>query len=72
MSVSNEQGQATSAGFCAARGEPAQGHFSIHRDGFGDGPEVGLCDACGAGPEPDLAELWRMIKSRAQNDQAHA
>ncbi len=22
-------------------------HFTIHRDGFGEGPEVDLCDGCG-------------------------
>lgn len=40
---------------------PAEGHYSIHRDGFGIGPEVPLCDACGSTPEPTCEEIWDRI-----------
>jgi len=45
--------------FCRA---PAEGNYSVHRDGFGEGPEVDLCDACGADPEPTLETIWARIR----------
>lgn len=38
--------------------------YSIHRDGFCDGPEVPLCDACGAHETPTCGELWAAIRER--------
>jgi hypothetical protein len=52
---------------CAACGEPTSGGHSIHRDGYGIGPEVDLCDACGAGENPTCEELWGMIARRRMN-----
>lgn len=49
---------------CAACGEPTTGEYSIHRDGYGLGPEVELCDACGAHDGPTCEELFRMIARR--------
>ena len=46
---------------CAYCGEPAEGNFSIHRDGFGIGPEVELCDGCGMYPAPTCEEIWDRI-----------
>lgn len=46
---------------CRYCGSVAQGNFSIHRDGFGEGPEVGLCDDCGKGTTPTCAEIWARI-----------
>jgi hypothetical protein len=46
---------------CAFCGQPAEGNFSIHRDGFSEGPEVALCDKCGGYPEPSLPEIWDRI-----------
>lgn len=46
---------------CAFCGKPAEGNYAVHRDGFGVGPEVDLCDACGSGQEPTLAEIWDRI-----------
>jgi hypothetical protein len=46
---------------CVYCGSPAEGNFSIHRDGFGLGPEVPLCDGCGDSEEPSLAEIWAKI-----------
>lgn len=46
---------------CVYCDEPAQGNFSIHRDGFGIGPEVALCDACGSTPTPTTGEIWTKI-----------
>ncbi len=49
------------SGRCAYCGNPAQGNHAIHRDGFGEGPEVPLCDACGAYPEPTCEQIWARI-----------
>lgn len=49
---------------CAACGKPAEGHFAIHRDGFGEGPEVPLCDACGRENGPSCEALWEAIAAR--------
>lgn len=49
---------------CAACGDHAQGNASIHRDGFGEGPEVELCDACGMAELPTCEELWKQIAER--------
>lgn len=46
---------------CTYCGKPAEGNYSIHRDGFGVGPEVPLCDACGGSEEPSAGEIWRRI-----------
>lgn len=45
---------------CAYCGKTAQGNFAIHRDGFGEGPEVDLCDGCGACDETVLSceTIW--------------
>lgn len=34
---------------------------SIHRDGFGIGPEVPLCNECGGGSIPTCEEIWKRI-----------
>lgn len=56
-------------GLCANCGEPAQGNFAIHRDGFDDGPEVDLCDDCGGGPGPSLQEIWDNISTKTDYDE---
>ena len=48
---------------CANCGSPAEGNHSIHRDGFDCGPEVPLCDACGAGENPTCEEIWDRIST---------
>ncbi len=48
-------------GTCAYCGKPAEGHFSIHRDAFGEGPEVPLCDECGGESTPTEIEIWSRI-----------
>ena len=50
---------------CTYCGEPAEGNYSIHRDGFGEGPEVPLCDAHGAHELPTCAEIWARISERS-------
>jgi NAD-dependent SIR2 family protein deacetylase len=45
-------------GRCVYCGKPAQGNYSIHRDGYGIGPEVPLCDECGQGPVPTCEHIW--------------
>lgn len=52
---------------CAFCGQPAQGNCSIHRDGFGVGPEVDLCDACGSESEPTCAEIWEKIAQPSED-----
>lgn len=51
---------------CAACGKPTPWgiQFTIHRDGFGVGPEVRLCWACGEGELPTCEELWARIAER--------
>lgn len=51
---------------CAACGNVAEGNYAIHRDGFSDGPEVPLCDACGSEEEPTCEELWAAIAARRE------
>ena len=47
---------------CANCGkDPTEGNYSIHRDGFGIGPEVPLCDGCGSGELPTCREIWDNI-----------
>ena len=46
---------------CAFCGELAEGNFAIHRDGFGVGPEVDLCNDCGGSDSPSLTEIWNAI-----------
>lgn len=47
---------------CIHCNKVTEGHFAIHRDGFGEGPEVPLCNACGSGPTPTCEEIWARIR----------
>lgn len=51
---------------CAACGDRIQDEiaYAIHRDGFCEGPEVPLCEACGKGQRPTCTELWAAIAER--------
>jgi hypothetical protein len=46
---------------CSYCGKPAEGNYSIHRDGFGQGPEVELCASCGCDEEPTTEDIWARI-----------
>lgn len=46
---------------CAYCGEPAEGEYTIHRDGFGIGPEVDLCNEHGSHRTPTCEEIWERI-----------
>lgn len=46
---------------CAYCKGPAEGNYGIHRDGFGEGPEVNLCDGCGSELTPTCEEIWSRI-----------
>ena len=48
-------------GRCVYCGRPAEGNYSIHRDGFGEGPQAPLCDACGSNSTPTLGQIWARI-----------
>lgn len=56
---------------CAYCGKPAEGNYAIHRDGFGVGPEVDLCDACGGGAIPTCRAIWNLIAQPSSDDFAH-
>lgn len=62
---------------CEACGKPvvldAQGEplYSIHRDGFLEGPEVPLCANCGAHETPDCDWLWALIRRRRRANGAN-
>lgn len=56
---------------CVNCESPAEGNFSVHRDGFGVGPEVPLCDACGSKEEPTCAEIWDRIAEPSDDEFAH-
>lgn len=49
---------------CAYCGEPAEGNYSIHRDGFCVGPEVDLCDRHGSKRFPSCPDIWERIAAR--------
>lgn len=51
---------------CPACGAAIKGraHFGIHRDGFGQGPQVSICDACGGNEAITCEDLWAAIKVR--------
>lgn len=51
--------------FCAFCDAPATGDYAIHRDGFGEGPEVNLCDRCGSNDEPTERDIWAKIGQAA-------
>ena len=59
------------ASACVFCDMPAQGNYSIHRDGFGVGPEVELCDDCGSGPSPTCGEIWDEIAVPSSARYAH-
>lgn len=46
---------------CAVCRKKTEGEYSIHRDGFGEGPEVPLCNECGSGEPPTCEEIWALI-----------
>lgn len=55
---------------CVYCGHPAEGNFTIHRDGFGVGPEVPLCDACGGAETPSCADIWDAIAQPSDDEYA--
>lgn len=50
--------------------DPNEG-YSVHRDGFGVGPEVPLCPACGGSESPSLADIWEKIAQPAEGEFAY-
>lgn len=54
---------------CCYCDDPTQGNYAIHRDGYGIGPEIPLCDACGSGSEPTPEEIWAHIRHVSINQQ---
>lgn len=58
-----------SCAHCGA--ETADGIASVHRDGFGVGPEVPLCATCGSVEGPSLAEIWDNIAQPSDDPFSH-
>jgi hypothetical protein len=46
---------------CVYCGKDAEGNYSIHRDGFGVGPDVPLCDACAEDDDIECPDIWHKI-----------
>lgn len=46
---------------CVYCEKEAEGEYSIHRDGFCEGPEVPLCNDCGGSEYPSCPEIWEVI-----------
>ena len=61
MTTLDEKKQEEEQEICAYCRKLAQGNFSIHRDDFGVGPEVPLCDECGKDPTPTCEQIWKRI-----------
>jgi len=59
-------------GTCAYCQKPSQGNYSVHRDGFCEGPEVDLCDECGGFASPTLEEIWAHISTTREPPSAVA
>ena len=60
-------------GTCAFCQQPSQGNYSVHRDGFCEGPEVDLCDECGGNLEtPTLEEIWARITTTPRTSVGYA
>lgn len=55
-------------GPCVWCRQESQGNYAIHRDGFGDGPEVPLCDRCGGYPVPTCEEIWERIREDREGE----
>ncbi len=49
---------------CAYCGKPAEGNYSIHRDGMALGPEVELCNQCGKTDALTCEVIWDRIRIR--------
>lgn len=60
--------QAEEENICAYCGKhPTEGNCAIHRDGFGEGPEVPLCDACGGEGSPTCEEIWKKTSTTVKS-----
>lgn len=56
---------------CAYCAQPAEGRYGVHRDGYGVGPLMDLCDACGAHETPRLADIWERIAQPSTHEDAY-
>jgi hypothetical protein len=57
---------------CAYCGKPSEGNYAVHRDGFGVGPEVPLCDECGNDDTLSCPDIWdRIAQLVPGNEFAH-
>ena len=68
--MNNDRGQVVMR--CVFCGQPAEGNYSIHRDGFGIGPEVPLCDECGCGQYPTLEVIWAHVAAQRTREEKKA
>jgi hypothetical protein len=56
---------------CAYCAQPAEGRYGVHRDGYGVGPLMDLCTACGAHDTPTLADIWDRIAKPSVHPDAY-
>ena len=56
---------------CAYCKQPASGDYGIHRDGFGVGPIVDLCNRCGSKSTPSAGRIWDRIARPSSHTFAH-
>jgi hypothetical protein len=54
----------TSSECACCGGDAVMSGCAIHRDGFGEGPEVPLCETCGSEETPTCEEIWQRIAER--------
>jgi hypothetical protein len=50
---------------CCYCGGPVQDNYSIHRDGFDEGPEIELCDACAEDDAITCEMIWARTRVRS-------
>lgn len=53
---------------CIFCGNEVQGNYQLHRDNFGIGPIVDLCDKCGESDELTLGVIWESIAIDQPNE----
>jgi hypothetical protein len=51
---------------CCYCGDPAQGNFSINRDGIDVGPLLDLCDLCGSSASPTMEMIWERLRNETK------
>lgn len=48
---------------------PSEGKYTIHRDGFGEGPDVPLCVACAEDENITCEMIWAYLKLEPRREE---